>query len=72
MATWIFNVWLYLMSIYAPSTYAAMVAAGEQWYTCVEWDANGHSHPSAACTEPPPAFVLAVPREPQSFEVRHR
>jgi len=55
-AVWIFNMFLWFMLMTNPGIYAALRAGGVEWFTCMDWDANGHPFASDQCTDAPPVY----------------
>lgn len=54
LAVWVLNFWLVYMQMVNPTIYAALRNAGAQFYSCVDWDAEGRAIPSQACELPAP------------------
>ena len=55
-AVWVFSMGLWLLYMISPAAYYAMRANGAQWFTCVDWDANGQPYQSDQCDGPAPQF----------------
>lgn len=58
LAVWALNFWLVYMAMVNPAMYNALRASGAEFYSCIDWDDQGRSYPSAACVDPRPEFSI--------------